>query len=229
MMKIDPKNSMGHCLSSLCGVKICYFTSLKNQFLFMDKLCHCIEQFGTTGEAYFNQAVFLGSMCLFPNFCQEPSTYKVVRKFVDTVNSQDKYWDSGIGDLKVFAKPSGYRSFDKGYIRTRDVVNLCEFGKYLYPDIGNILDTNYWDELDIYRRAECLSQDKFENLINFWFRNQLNFEIFLETIIKRLFHKSNYEITFYSLLNDWNENTAFAPYILIGDSCVLTIVKKWVL
>lgn len=53
----------------------------------MDKPWHCIQQFGTTGEAYFNQTVFLGEMCLFPNFCHEPSTYKVVRKFVDTVNS----------------------------------------------------------------------------------------------------------------------------------------------
>ncbi|MEH2240948.1 hypothetical protein [Nostoc sp.] len=60
----------------------------------MDKLWHCIQQFGRTGEAYFNEAVFLGEMCLFPNFCQEPSTYKVVRKFVDSINSQDKSWDS---------------------------------------------------------------------------------------------------------------------------------------
>jgi hypothetical protein len=194
----------------------------------MDKLRHCIDQFGKTGEAYFNEAVFLGEMCLFPNFCQEPSTYKVVRKFVDTINSQDKSWYGSIGDLKVFAKCSGYRSFDKGCIRTRDVVNLCEFGKYLYPEVGNILGY-YWDELDIYRRAECFSQDKFENLINSWFRDQPDFEVFFETIIKRLFLKSNYEITFYSLVNDLNENTAFAPYILIGDRCILTIVKRWVL
>lgn len=103
----------------------------------MDKLWHCIDQFGKTGEAYFNEAVFLGEMCLFPNFCHEPSTYKVVHKFVNSINSQDKYWDSSIGDLKVFAKPSGYRSFDKGYIRTHDVVNLCNFGKYLYPEVGH--------------------------------------------------------------------------------------------
>lgn len=128
---------MAYCLSSLCNIKTCYFISLKKRALFIDKLWHCIDQFGRTGEAYFNEAVFLGEMCLFPNFCQEPSTYKVVRKFVDILNSQyDESWDSGIGDLKVFAKRSGYRSFDKSYIRTRDVVNLCEFGKYLYPEVG---------------------------------------------------------------------------------------------
>ncbi|MBW4674429.1 MAG: hypothetical protein KME52_10530 [Desmonostoc geniculatum HA4340-LM1] len=110
----------------------------------MDKLWHCIQQFGKTGEAYFNQAVFLGEMCLFPNFCHEPSTYEVVCKFVDSVNSQYKSWDSSIGDFFVFAKPSGYCSFDKGCISTRDVVNLCDFGKYLYPEAGNILNIHYW-------------------------------------------------------------------------------------
>lgn len=98
----------------------------------MDKLWRCIQQFGKTGEAYLNQAVFLGEMCLFPNFCHEPSTYEVVCKFVDSMNSQHKSWDSSTGDLFVFAKPSRYCSFDKGCVRTRDVVNLCDFGKYLY-------------------------------------------------------------------------------------------------
>ncbi|MEH2285620.1 MAG: hypothetical protein V7K90_30630 [Nostoc sp.] len=194
----------------------------------MDKLWRCIQQFGKTGEAYFNQAVFLGEMCLFTNFCHEPSTYEVVCKFVDSMNSQYKSWDSSIGDLFVFAKPSRYCSFDKGYIRTRDVVNLCDFGKYLYPEVGNILDTHYWDELDIYRRAEYFSQDKFEKFMNSRFRDEPDLEIFFETIIQRLFPKSNHEITFYSLVNDMNENTAFAPYILIGDSCILTIAKRWV-
>jgi len=195
----------------------------------MSQLWHCIQQFGKTGEAYFNEAVFVGEMCLFPNFCHEPSTYEVVRKFVDRVNTQNLCWDSGRGDLKVFAKCSGYRSFDKGYIRTLDIVNLCNFGKYLYPEVGNILSIHYWDELDIYRRAECFSQDKFEEWINSWLRNEVDFEIFFETIIQRLFPKSNHQITFYSLVNDWNENTAFAPYILIGDSCILTLAERWVL
>ncbi len=87
-------------------------------------------------------------MCLFPNFCQEPSTYEVVRKFVDSVNSQYKSWDSSIGDLFVFAKLSGYRSFDKGYIRTRNVVNLCEFGKYLYPVC--IVNLNRTDQIECF-------------------------------------------------------------------------------
>ncbi|MEH1906356.1 MAG: hypothetical protein V7L05_09835 [Nostoc sp.] len=198
----------------------------------MDKLWHCIRQFGKTGEAYFNEAVFLGEMCLFPNFCHEPSTYEVVCKFVNSVNSmnsQYESWDSSGGNLFVFAKPSGYRHFDKGCIRTRNVVNLCDFGKDLYPEVRNILDRHYWDELDIYRRAEYFSQDKFEKFINYKFRNEPDFKIFFETIIQKLFLKSNHEITFYSLVNDMNENTAFAPYILIGDSCILTIAKRWVL
>ncbi|MEH2209715.1 hypothetical protein [Nostoc sp.] len=223
------KKGIGHCYLPCCGVKVWYFISLKKPFVFMDKLWHCIQQFGKTGEAYLNQAVFLGEMCLFPNFCHEPRTYEVVCKFVNSVNSQYKSWDSSIGDLFVFAKPSRYCSFDKGCIRTRNVVNLCDFGKYLYPEVGNILDTHYWDELDIYRRAEYFSQDKFEEFINSRFRNEPDFKIFFETIIQRMFHKSNHEITFYSLVNDRNENTAFAPYILIGDSCILTIAKRWVL
>ncbi|RUT03831.1 hypothetical protein DSM106972_047450 [Dulcicalothrix desertica PCC 7102] len=195
----------------------------------MDKLRHCVDQFGKIGEVYFDKAVFLGTMCLFPNFCQEPSTYEVIRNFVDNLNSQYQSWDSGLGDLKVFAKRRGYRSFDKGYIRTRDVVNLCEFGKSLYPEVGNILDTDYWDELAIYRRAECLSQDAFEKWINSYLRNKLNFDAFFDTIIQRLFPNSNHQITFYSLVDDGNSNTAFAPYILIGDSCILTIAQRWVL
>ncbi len=62
MMKIDQKKGVGLCLSSLLRCQNVLFYQLKKKrfFLFMDKLWHCIPQFGKTAEAYFNEAIFLG-------------------------------------------------------------------------------------------------------------------------------------------------------------------------
>ncbi|GAB1537542.1 hypothetical protein NUACC21_01870 [Scytonema sp. NUACC21] len=194
----------------------------------MDKLILCTRQFGKAARLHLDEAILLGEMCLLPNFCHEPATYEVISAFVNSVNHQSLYREKGgMGGLTVFAKPINH-SYDKDKISTLRIANLLEFSGHLYPEMRDYSFGKYWDELDVYRRSEFLNQETFKTWIGgFW--HAPNFQEFLKIIINKMFGSPNQNISFYCLVNDENENTDFAPYIFIGNSCILTIARRWIL
>ncbi|MGV0106702.1 hypothetical protein NSTCB13_05534 [Nostoc sp. DSM 114160] len=194
----------------------------------MDKLSLCIRQFGEAARLHLDEAILLGEMCLLPNFCHEPNTYEVISAFVNSVNSRTLYWGrSSMGEITVFAKPIN-NSYDKDRISTLYIANLLKFSRRLYPEMEHYSFGKFWDELDVYRHSEFLNQDAFEMWMSN-FGHEPNLEIFLKRIIPKMFGQPNQNISFYCLVNDENENTDFAPYIFIGNSCILTIARRWIL
>jgi len=51
----------------------------------------------------------------------------------------------------------------------------------------------------------------------------------VEILNSKLFSSSNRNISMYCITEDNNENTSFAPYFFVGDSCVAIIAKRWIL
>lgn len=194
----------------------------------MDKSLLCIRQFGEAARLHLEEAILLDEMCLLQNFCHEPTTYEVISAFVNSVNNQNLYWEKGgMGEMTVFAKLIN-NLYNKDRISTLRIANLFEFGKHLYREIEHQSFGKFWDEVDIYRNSEFLNQEQFEEWMS-CFRCEPNFEVFLKTIIPKMFRFPNEKISFYCLVNDENENTELAPYIFIGSNCILTIARRWIL
>ena len=88
-----------------------------------------------------------------------------------------------------------------------------------------------WDELDIYRHAEEISQDGFAS----WMNNQLLVgkpieswqQEQLEVLLKAIAPLLDQRIILDHMVDDNNHNCDFAPYIFIGDRCLIVVAKQW--
>jgi hypothetical protein len=202
----------------------------------------CINQHGEAARAYIDQAVALGEMCLLPNVGFEPELQDVISGLLEQQNPSE----SGVRDIKVFAKSSEFTAFDRSVIELNNVVKLFDFGKQLYPEeiarmeVYDQLD-EYWNESKIYRRAKDIDTTEFRTWINGIFAEDPDEDEpqspdrrdkvarLVEILSPRLFSDSKRHISMYCTTEDNNENTSFAPYFFIGDSCLVIVAKRWIL
>jgi hypothetical protein len=217
----------------------------------------CINQHGEAARANIDQAVALGEMCLLLNVGFEPELQEVISGLLEQQNPSE----SGVCDIKVFAKSPEFTAFDRNVIELNNVVKLFDFGKQLYPEdmaemeVYDQLD-EYWNESNIYRLAKDININQFRTWINEIFsENPDEWKLSMHRIIPenpaedepqspdrrdkvvrlveilslRLFSDSNRHISMYCTTEDNNENTSFAPYFFIGDSCLVIVAKRWIL
>jgi hypothetical protein len=222
------------------GVGLIFLDSTENN---MPSLFEsCISQHGETARAHINQAIALGEMCLLPNVGFDPE----LQDIIDGLLQQQNPSESGIRDIKVFAKSPRFTAFDRNVIQLPDVVKFFDFGKQLYAqeiakmEVYDQLD-EYWNESKIYRRAKDINLSEFNTWMNAIFAEDPDEEEPLnpdrrEKVSKligilspHLFTDSKPHISMYCTTEDNNENTSFAPYFFIGDRGVVIIAKRWIL
>lgn len=205
----------------------------------------CIEQHGESARAYVDTAVVLGGMCLLPNFGFDPSVHDVIR---DVLQSQNPSW-SGIRDIKVFAKASRCTEFDKNVIELSKLEEMFNLGKQLYSEEIAEMEVydqfgDYWTTSDMYRGSKEFDINEFSSWMYEIFlyvpdelydeeaeddHKKSKVDRLIEIVSPRLFSSSKSTISMYCTTEDNNENTSFAPYFFIGDTCVVIIAKRWIL
>ena len=200
----------------------------------MDKLELCIRQYGQSSHRYADWGIIVGDVCLLPEF-GFPSVLLETLDGVFKNGLVNEY--ARIRDLKLFAKPRGYCGFDKERISARMLVSMFELCRQFYPQEIRSPLGEYWDELDIYRRAEFLDSVAFSSLI----RNMFGYEgypegdeeraekveRFISAIRPELFRDASDKIMLYCMVDDGNENCGFAPYIFVGKGCFLVVAQGW--
>lgn len=118
------------------------------------------------------------------------------------------------------------------------IVSLFELCMQFYPQYIRGKLSEYWDELDIYRRAEFVNSVAFSSRIRNMFGYQEypegdeeqaeQVERFISAIIPELFTDASDKIMLYCMVDDKNENCGFAPYIFVGEGrCFLLVARGW--
>ena len=204
----------------------------------IDKLELCLRQHGKEAQQYAEQAILVGNVCLIQNFAFKPDLLEALDRLFQNGIINDY---AGICDIKIFRLPRHYLGFYKEQISIRGIVSLFEFCLHLYPgEIGTLGQYQYWDELDIYRRAEVIDSVVFSSRIRDMFGYQgypegleeqaEQLEQFIAAIRPELFYSKIDKIMMYCMVNDNDENCSFAPYIFVGrNGCLLVVARKWVL
>ena len=196
----------------------------------------CIQQHGETAGFYSSEAIFVRDACLIQNFGLGAN----MKSYLNIITSNRDRRRLGIVDIKFFAKPKSY-CLGKKLIHTLDIPELITFIKDLYPRDMSYFEPGglcCWDESEIYHCIRELNQDElttwlWEKLsvgywIEEWVTEQcLSFELFLEGIAPRLFRSKDMKVSLYRFVDDLNANTDFAPYIVMGDTCLLVLAERW--
>lgn len=208
----------------------------------------CLEQHGEAARAYIEKATLLTDMCLLPNFGMPLS---LVQHLTTILQIEKQFGEAtpGVGfvkDIKIFAKPQ-YSKLNLDNIRQADIVELFNWIKELYPQETTYLEIGeFWDVLDIFRRGQKLNQSQFITWFKELFlgdkyyqssniegskillvnRNERLKQV-LKSLLTPIFQADSSIATIYCLADDSNENTAFAPYIIIGDNSLLVVLKEW--
>lgn len=193
-----------------------------------------IQEYGEIAKPYLERAIPLGVICVVENF----DISSILQEALTQIMSGRNQSRFGVVDIKIFAKPQ-YGGFEKDKISTRNISSLFNFTTKLYPDeTDNFKIDDYWDEIDIFRSAKELNADEFVEWIKEklsisyskeqWERKQAkNVHIFIKEIIAKLFCAWVQKVSLYCIVDDSNENTGFAPYIIVGGTCLLVIGQKW--
>ncbi|MDC0835943.1 hypothetical protein AY599_02100 [Leptolyngbya valderiana BDU 20041] len=199
-----------------------------------------IWQHSESARPFADRAFRLGnSYYIFPepNFSQEAQ--ELVRYLIVASES----WQRRIVDFKVFRKPRRNRQLSKELIRKSGIRALFEFAKTSYSGhqkilegYWDVLDKGYWDEIDIYRNAKTMSQDRFEFwLIDYLLTNpddtveqdETLKKSHLDVILDELFPLLGSTIDRYCMVDANDENCPFAPYFFIGASVLIMIAVEW--
>jgi hypothetical protein len=125
-----------------------------------------------------------------------------------------------------------------------------------YPRLADSLQfRDYWEPLDVFRTSRDIAQADFADWLrslfltsehygdrideeayvptetgNFQLQQRESTLLQLEAELRpKLFLSARTVASAYCLTNAQNENTPYAPYILIGDRCVIVILREWIL
>jgi hypothetical protein len=114
--------------------------------------------------------------------------------------------------MEVYDQLGGYWSASEIYSGAKEF-NISEFSSWMYNIFVYEPDELY--ELYGYEAEED--------------NRKLIVDRLIEIVSPRLFSGSKATISMYCTTEDNNENTSFAPYFFIGDTCVVIIAKEWIL
>ena len=170
-----------------------------------------------------SESIFLDYMCLTPYKLHGMNLSRIV------INHEGC---GGIRDFRVF-QTSGRNFFSKFSVNAHRIRNLVSFIKLLYPYFDRSLRLDeYWDEIDIYKKIREMNveelilwlEDKtydLEQFRSFLFQDDSQKDIFRSFMQEK--------VCLYCLVDDDNENCAYAPYIIFGKNSLLVFVYEWIL
>ena len=180
-----------------------------------------VQQHGETAKAYEDDALVIGSCYLIPNFGFPDS----MQESLDSLLAPRKDWTEGIVDIRVFRKPSGYVLFDTDEETTEfELTDLLSFVCSFYPREYPHRDfPEWWTQDHMLNLAETFDSIDF----SVWMQNSVGDEEDVDIFLQSLEAFLGEEIIFYKMEDDGNENCGFAPYIFIGDECLILMARRW--
>ena len=150
--------------------------------------------------------------------------------------------------LHIYDRPEPLGLMPYEHVRVGNIKGLFTAVKNLWPEDTQYLelDDHYWDALTIYRQSKELSRRKFPAFFRGLFMRDETYieqdpeQQFLKLrtrvlnrlipyLADHLFNENTPLISMFSLSDDNNENTAFAPYVFYGQQVVVVVGKRWIL
>lgn len=191
--------------------------------MFSKELEKLIQQHGEAAKLYENEAVQIGDIYIIPNFGFEPTIQNALESLVE----HRRVWRHGVVDIRVFAKPKDFQLFESDEENTEieiiDLVQLClNLYPREYPGLGE-----WWNQEDMLEEAEVMEPLDFAIWMEDTFRpHELEEEAF-DRWLKSIKPWLGEEIIFYKMEDDSDSNCGFAPYLFVGDRCLLLVVRLW--
>jgi hypothetical protein len=180
-----------------------------------------------------------------------PSINATLQKQIEKILLKEKqkgeeaYGPAHVVDLLIFDKPSD-NTYAKFIVSEDGVKELFQFTKELYPtQLENASLNEYWTTWEIFRNSKELNDKEFAKYFKSLFLNKSFYkkdeaafvnrakciEKIIEKIQVNLFRKDNNSatITLYITTDANNENTDFAPYIFVGATSIVVVLRRWIL
>lgn len=225
----------------------------------MDKLEVCIAQHGLQAQELIGQAILLRDICLLPNFSFSPPVSETIKELLEMEErfGRPAYGPPFVTSIQLFAKPQIFLPTASN-INQSVIEALFELGLQLCPFLRELYEYEVEKEY-ILVQIQDFTQDRFITWFKKQFLNAEYFcepvdedmeeyrltiegnkclikreeyiEFILSEIIPKLFGSNPENKVFFCPMNDGdhNENIAFVPYFVIGQSCLLFLVKEWIL
>lgn len=184
-----------------------------------------IQQHGEAAKAYENEAVQIGYTYIIPNFGFDA----VMQNTLDLLLAPRKDWNHGVVDIRVFTKPHDYIPFDSNEETTEiEIIDFCSLIRNIYPHEYPYYELpEWWTEEDMQAAAEVLNPLDFAIWIQDTFRPDESEEEILDMWLKSVQPYLGEEVLFYKMEDDNNSNCGFAPYLFVGDRCLILVVRCW--
>ncbi|KAF3889438.1 MULTISPECIES: hypothetical protein [Nostocales] len=184
-----------------------------------------IQQHGEAAKAYENEAVQIGYTYIIPNFGFDA----VMQNTLDLLLAPRKDWNHGVVDIRVFTKPHDYIPFDSNEETTEiEIIDFCSLIRNIYPHEYPYYELpEWWTEEDMQAAAEVLDPLDFAIWIQDTFRPDESEEEILDMWLKSVQPYLGEEVLFYKMEDDNNSNCGFAPYLFVGDRCLILVVRCW--
>ncbi|MEH2318756.1 hypothetical protein [Nostoc sp.] len=148
---------------------------------------------------------------------------------LDVLLGSRKTWNHGVVDIRVFTKPEDFTLFDGDEETTEiEIIDLLTLCRNLYPDDYDYSYlSEWWTEEDMQGAAEVLEPLDFAIWMQDTFRPDQSEEESLTIWRKSVQPCLGEKIIFYKMEDDDNSNWGFAPYLFIGDRCLIVVARCW--
>lgn len=193
--------------------------------MFSQDLEKLIQQHGEAARLYENEAIQIGFIYIIPNFGFESTLQTTLESLVDHRRS----WRHGVVDIRVFAKPKDCKLFDSDEETTEiEIIDLMQLCRSLYPRQYFYRGLpEWWTQEDMLEKAEVMEPIDFAVWMeNTFCPDELEEEAF-DTWLNSIKPWLGEEIMFYKMEDDDDSNCGFAPYLFVGDRCLILVARRW--
>jgi hypothetical protein len=189
----------------------------------------------------------LGSLTLSLSSSINATLQKQVAKMLlnEKQKGEEAYGPAHVVDILVLDKPTD-NAYGKFLVSENGVKELFQFTKELYStQLDNASLNEYWTTWEIFRNTSELNFREFTKCFKSLFLDTsfykkektlvTNRTACIDKIMDKahinLFGKNNPNatITLYITTNANNENTDFAPYIFVGATNIIVVLRHWIL
>ncbi|MEH1940809.1 MAG: hypothetical protein V7L01_11395 [Nostoc sp.] len=190
-----------------------------------EELKKLIQQHGEAAKSYANEAIQIGDTYIIPNFGFDAA----MQNYLDLLLGGRKTWNHGVVDIRVFTKPEDFRLFDCDEETTEiEIIDLLTLCRNLYPNDYHYSQLpEWWTEEDMQNAAEVLDPLDFAIWMQDTFCPDESEEEALNIWLKSVQSWLGEGIIFYKMENDDDSNCGFAPYLFMGDRCLILVARCW--
>lgn len=193
--------------------------------MFSQDLEKLIQHHGEAARLYENEAIQIGDIYIIPNFGFALTIQTSLESLVDHRRS----WNQGVVDIRVFVKPKDCKLFGSDEETTEieyiDLMQLCRGlypCQYFYPGLPE-----WWTQEDMLAASEVMDSLDFAIWMEDKFCPQELEEGAFDTWLKLMKPWLGEEIMFYKMEDDDDSNCGFAPYLFVGDRCLVLVARRW--